>query len=678
VADPGVPNPGAPPPAVAGPGLADTLPPELKLPGNLTREATSRSGAPVRFAASARDQVDGPVPVTCTPASGSTFPLGSVPVTCSAVDRAGFASIGGFVVTVGDFTPPRLKLPSGLTAEATSRDGAPVRFAASATDRVDGPVPVACTPASGSTFPLGATAVSCSAVDAAGLAANGELTVTVRDTKAPVLTLPGDLSVTATSADGAKVAYQASAGDAVDGPVSPACAPASGEAFPVGATKVACSATDRAGNTATGGFTVTVTRPGPAEPDRTPPDITLPKDMTVEATSPAGAVVTYPASATDRVDGSVPVSCDRPSGGTFPLGTTTVTCTASDKAGNRASRSFAVTVRDGTGPGITTPQDMTVEATSAEGAAVTYTASASDRVDGPVPVTCDPPSGSTFPRKVTTVTCSAEDKAGNQATATFRVAVEDHTPPRLVLQDLLVEATSGRGAEVTSYPASAVDLVDGPVAVSCPPGPPRRFRLGTTTVACSATDEAGNTATGRFEVTVGDRTRPTLTLPEDLTAEAESGRGAPVTYQAAATDAVDGDVPVTCSPRSGGTFPLGKTTVACSATDRAGNTATGAFTVTVRDRTRPTLTLPATIRRTTGSREGTTVDYVASATDRVDGTVPVSCTPVSASTFPVGRTRVSCSATDRAGNIATGRFKVVVKLEDVGVDQQRGTPPRAG
>jgi len=100
--------------------------------------------------------------------------------------------------------------------------------------------------------------VTCSVVDAAGLAANGDFTVNVNHTRAPALTLPGDLSVQATTAEGAEVAYQASASDSVDGAMGPTCAPPSGQLFRVGTTKVRCSATDRAGNTATGSFRVVI------------------------------------------------------------------------------------------------------------------------------------------------------------------------------------------------------------------------------------------------------------------------------------------------------------------------------------------------------------------------------------------------------------------------------------
>lgn len=86
--------------------------------------------------------------------------------------------------------------------------------------------------------------------------------------------------------------------------------------------------------------------------DTTPPTLTLPADRVVDATSAAGAIVTWTASATDAVDGAVNVTCSAASGSLFALGTTTVTCTARDAAGNIASGSFNVTVRDTTAPTI--------------------------------------------------------------------------------------------------------------------------------------------------------------------------------------------------------------------------------------------------------------------------------------------------------------------------------------
>ena len=79
--------------------------------------------------------------------------------------------------------------------------------------------------------------------------------------------------------------------------------------------------------------------------DNTPPELQLPADVAREATSNSGAEVHYGSpSASDSVDGSVPVKCDPPSGSTFGLGETTVTCTARDRAGNETTGTFRVTV----------------------------------------------------------------------------------------------------------------------------------------------------------------------------------------------------------------------------------------------------------------------------------------------------------------------------------------------
>ena len=66
--------------------------------------------------------------------------------------------------------------------------------------------------------------------------------------------------------------------------------------------------------------------------DSTPPELTVPAlPVIVDATSPAGAVVTYSVSATDVVDPAPTVACTPPSGTTFAIGNTTVTCTATDR-----------------------------------------------------------------------------------------------------------------------------------------------------------------------------------------------------------------------------------------------------------------------------------------------------------------------------------------------------------
>jgi streptogramin lyase len=82
-------------------------------------------------------------------------------------------------------------------------------------------------------------------------------------------------------------------------------------------------------------------------------------------------------------------------------------------------------------------------------------------------------------------------------------------------------------------------------------------------------------------VVVVDATAPALTLPSTITVDATSPRGASMSYTASATDNVDSNPAVACTPSSGSTFPIGTSTVQCSTTDAAGNSAAGSFTVVV-------------------------------------------------------------------------------------------------
>src|SRR5262249_57196236 len=124
---------------------------------------------------------------------------------------------------------------------------------------------------------------------------------------------------------------------------------------------------DAQGNEGKGVFSVEVT-------DTKAPTLTLPGAMTAEATSAAGAPVSYTATASDIVDGAITPGCSPASGATFALGTTTVPCTAMDAHGNSTTDSFSVEVRDTSGPALTLPGPITAQATSAAGAASSYNA----------------------------------------------------------------------------------------------------------------------------------------------------------------------------------------------------------------------------------------------------------------------------------------------------------------
>ena len=245
---------------------------------------------------------------------------------------------------------------------------------------------------------------------------------------------------------------------------------------------------------------------GPVKIDKTKPTVTVPANIIKEATGPSGAAATYSGvTANDNLDANPHVNCTPSSGSTFPLGTTTVNCTGTDKAGNTASGSFDVTVQDTTAPDITVPANKTVEATSATGAAVSFASevSATDTVDGPVSVTCSPNSGSTFAIGTTAVSCSATDAHHNTATKSFTINVHDTTAPTLGTHaDVNATATSSTGEVVNYTRPNATDTVDSNPTVSCAPVSGATFPVGTTTVSCTAKDATGNTSAGTFKVNV--------------------------------------------------------------------------------------------------------------------------------------------------------------------------------
>ncbi len=160
-----------------------------------------------------------------------------------------------------------------------------------------------------------------------------------------------------------------------------------------------------------------------------PPTVTCPANITVNnTTGQCSAVVSFSPTASDEPGCTASIACVPPSGSTFPVGTTSVTCTATDAAGQTANCSFSVTVVDAQAPTITCPANLTVPATTTMGttlgAIVNYTApTVSDNCPGVGAPVCAPASGSFFPVGVNTVNCTVADAAGNTAACSFTITV---------------------------------------------------------------------------------------------------------------------------------------------------------------------------------------------------------------------------------------------------------------
>jgi hypothetical protein len=175
---------------------------------------------------------------------------------------------------------------------------------------------------------------------------------------------------------------------------------------------------------------------------------------------------------------------------------------------------------------------------------------------------------------------------------------------------------------------------------------------------------------------------PALNIPSDTYVEAVSSAGARVNYAVSAAAVTSGDhqlqqeqkqqllekqqlIPISasCSLPSGSIFPIGTTTVTCTATDN-GKSVTKSFKIVVRDTTPPLLTFPANnLVAKAESRMTTAVSYSTHvlASDNVDGKVTPVCSPPSGSIFPIGTSTVTCTATDRHSNSATGSFDIAIR-----------------
>jgi hypothetical protein len=523
--------------------------------------------------------------------SGSLFPVGTTTQEYEVVDASGNTASCSFTVTVIDNEDPVITCPSDITVNVDpGQCDAVVSYTVGTSDNCPNPILSQTAGfASGSAFPVGTTTNSFDLTDASGNTVSCSFTVTVIDNEDPVITCPPDIivGVTPGSCD-AVVTFTTPVGtDNCPGAVTTQLAGlASGATFPLGTTLQTFEVVDAAGNSASCSFNVTVI-------DNDPPTLVCPADITVIApTGQCDAVVTYTAPVgTDGCPGvNTTQTAGLGSGATFPVGTTTETYVATDAAGNTTVCSFTVTVLDQEDPVINCPPDITVNASSGQCfAQVFYTGvTATDNCQANVALVSGVGNGGFFPVGVTTETYEAVDPSGNTVSCSFTVTVLDVEDPTITCPaDITVSNDPGQcGALVVYTHPTGADNCSGAVTnLTSGLGSGAFFPVGTTTETYTVTDAAGNTATCSFTVTVEDNEAPVLTCPADITVTAGAGLCDAVVFYpgVVANDNCPGPVVVSlvAGINSGGTFPIGTTTVTYEGVDGPGNVGTCSFTVTV-------------------------------------------------------------------------------------------------
>ncbi len=416
---------------------------------------------------------------------------------------------------------------------------------------------------------------------------------------------------------------------------------------------VTLTVTDIHGNTATCTALVTVV-------DNIAPTFSsFPADITVNATSAAGAVVTYSTPvAADNCSATAAKTAGLASGATFPIGTSTVTYTATDLSGNTFVRSFTVTV-SGLMPSIVCPANITVNNASGQcGANVSFAATETTGIPASV-ITYSVAPGSYFNIGTTTVTATATNAVGTSS-CTFTVTVVDNVAPVFTIfpTNTTLYATSAAGATVTYDIPEAADNCSVTVAQTAGLASGATFPIGTNTVTYTATDPSGNTFARSFTVTVAGL-MPSIVCPANITVNNTTGQcGANVSFAASETTGIPASV-ITYSVAPGSFFTVGTTTVTATATNAVG-TSVCTFTVTVVDNENPTITAPANVVTSTDLNSNTASNVALGTPVTFDNCAVSSVTNNAPAVFPIGTTIVTWTVTDPAAQTATATQQVTV------------------
>jgi hypothetical protein len=305
------------------------------------------------------------------------------------------------------------------------------------------------------------------------------------------------------------------------------------------------------------------------------------------------------------------------------------------------------------------PSIVLAEAMSFDGGIARFDVTGTSLYSQAVSVSCSNKSGDFFPYKTTTVDCVATDDLGNSAKDSFPVSVADNTPPAISTPADLLWFGKPDGSIVT-FDVKATDLVDPDAKFYCKPESGSFLRIGTSSITCTGADRFGNTSSQDFRVHVGSDDTPALVAPSAVFAEATGRDGATVTYKATGSNAKGSAVDVLCDPAAGKLFPIGVTSIKCTAFGSNGASITEIFNITVGDTTAPALALPRDMTEQAPSADGAFVRYSAYGKDAVDGETVATCYPDSGSLFPAGTTTVHCSSSDSARNTSYGTFVVTV------------------
>ena len=635
--------------------VVDNAAPVFGTMNNIVVNAVT-NGANVNYNVSAVDACGSPVTYTYSLPSGSFFLIGTTTVNVTAKDVVGNTVSGSFNVVVVDNQAPSITAPANITTNTNAG-------VAYATGVVLGTATVSDNSSSGvvitnnapAQFPLGETTVTWTATDAAGNSATATQKVTVIDNEVPVITAPPTVITVTNNNQAYATGVALGIATASDNSGTATITNNAPAQYPLGTTTVTWTATDAAGNTASATQLVIVE-------DKQAPVLSGPANKVVNTNTGvnyASGVNLGTASATDNSGAPVTITNDAPA--QYPMGNTTITWTATDAAGNKTTATQVVTVIDVEAPVITGVTNVVVNADPGTNTATVSSLGNPVATDNVQLVSLtNNATGTVYSIGTTSVIWTATDAAGNSTTGVQLVIVKDITAP--ILAGVPANTSASCGTIPTPATVTASDNYDAQVTVQLTQSSTKgtnpaqaNYYNYTITRTWTATDVAGNTTSASQTITVSDDQAPVMTQPVNIATNSAAGIcGATVNYTVSATDACGSPITYTYSQASGTVFSVGVTTVNVTATDASGNSTSRSFTVTVTDNQPPVITAPANITATSG----TAVNLGnATATDNCGTPVITNNAPT---TYPLGVTVVTWTATDAAGNTASASQTVTI------------------
>jgi hypothetical protein len=643
---------------------------------NASGQAQLVSAAVVN-ALSTSDNCDQNLTYTLSKSVFSCADRGVNSVSVTATDDDGNATTLAAAVTVLDTVKPSLTLASATRTVTLGANGLGSITANSLISNMADNCGIASVILSDSTFNCAdvaaAQVVNVSVVDFAGNVRTRQVTVTVVDPIAPVITVKSTVAPKDLDANGlALISLTDVVQDITDNCtasnlIAVTYSPVSVNCTQVGSVTVTINAVDASGNATTATKVIEVR-------DQLAPALVT-KTYTLALNAFGNGQITSTNVINSLTDncGTPTVTLSKTNFDCTNLGVNSVVVTAVDANGNSVSSTASVTVVDNTAPVLTTPSTPVVVTLSAAGTATlaqnAVVVSATDNCS-PVTVVYSPSVFNCTNVGNNTVTVTATDASNNVTTANVSVTVQDATAPvinvvaasvtkqlsatgsvNILLSDVMTSVTDNCTA------SSAITVTYTPSVVDC-------SGKGNVPVTITATDASGNTATTVKNVLVVDAINPTITLTSttlSLPLNAAGNASIPVGF-ATATDNC-GAPALTFSKSTFDCANLGVNNVTVTAADGSGNTATAQITVTVVDNTAPALTLvsgPINVALSaTGTASVNAAGLVANATDNC----AVSTITVSPNTFScanIGANTVTVTATDASGNATSQTIQVNV------------------